>query len=181
MKPIPVSMIDCATCAGLSMMFAPRASSTSALPDFLDTERLPCLATAAPPPATTNATAVETLGLSREHRVILYDRRDSMWEARLWWMLRGSPLRAADFLGALAGAFGSVILASPVFTWGERVLAVVTAITALARSLNLSVVAEGVEHDVEIGREVVPLPTVPRRLRHHPRRPARCDDPRCAH
>jgi len=34
------------------------------------------------------AAAMGALGIGNEHRVILYDRRDSMWAARLWWMLR---------------------------------------------------------------------------------------------
>jgi len=41
------------------------------------------------------------------------------------------------FLGALAGAFGSAILGNPVFTWGERVLAVVAAIALGAAGLSL--------------------------------------------
>ena len=45
------------------MMLAPSASSTSALPDFDDTERLPCLATRAPAPAATNIAAVEMLNV----------------------------------------------------------------------------------------------------------------------
>ena len=43
------------------MMLAPSASSTSALPDFDDTERPPCLATRAPAAAATNIDAVEML------------------------------------------------------------------------------------------------------------------------
>ncbi len=42
-------------------MFAPSASSTSALPDFDETLRLPCLATLAPAAAATNIEAVEML------------------------------------------------------------------------------------------------------------------------
>ena len=42
-------------------MTAPSASSTSALPDFDDTLRLPCLATFAPAAAVTNMAAVEIL------------------------------------------------------------------------------------------------------------------------
>ena len=45
------------------MMLAPSASSTSALPDFDDTERLPCLATRAPAAAATNIDAVEMLNV----------------------------------------------------------------------------------------------------------------------
>ena len=45
------------------MMLAPSASSTSALPDFDDTERLPCLATRAPAAAATNIAAVEMLNV----------------------------------------------------------------------------------------------------------------------
>ncbi len=39
----------------------PKASNTSALPHWLDTERFPCLATFTPAPATTKAVTVETL------------------------------------------------------------------------------------------------------------------------
>jgi hypothetical protein len=42
-------------------MFTPSASSTSALPDLLDTLRLPCFATFAPAAADTNMVAVEML------------------------------------------------------------------------------------------------------------------------
>src|SRR6476661_8915629 len=61
MKPIPVCSIDCATCSGCRLMFAPSASSTSALPDDDDTLRPPCLATRAPAAAATNIDAVEIL------------------------------------------------------------------------------------------------------------------------
>jgi sulfite exporter TauE/SafE len=40
-------------------------------------------------------------------------------------------------LGALAGAFGSAILGNPVFTWGERGLAVVAAVALAAAGLSL--------------------------------------------
>ena len=42
-------------------MLTPRASSRSALPQRLETERLPCLATVTPLPATTKAVVVEML------------------------------------------------------------------------------------------------------------------------
>src|SRR5262252_367325 len=61
MKPTPVSAMHTAICSGLSMMFEPSASSTSALPDFEDTDRLPCLAMRAPAAAATNIDAVEML------------------------------------------------------------------------------------------------------------------------
>ena len=41
------------------------------------------------------------------------------------------------FLGALAGAFGSALLANPVFAWGERTLAVVAAVALGAAGLSL--------------------------------------------
>ena len=63
MKPTPTSPMQAATCAGCRSMRAPRASSTSAEPDFEDTLRLPCLATRAPAAATTNIDAVEMLKL----------------------------------------------------------------------------------------------------------------------
>src|SRR5438034_7467586 len=63
MKPTLVSAMHWATCAGVSMIFAPSASRTSALPDFDDTERLPCLAPRAPAPAATNTAAVEMLNV----------------------------------------------------------------------------------------------------------------------
>ena len=46
-------------------MLTPRASTTSALPQRLEKERLPCLATRTPQPATTNAVAVEILNVPR--------------------------------------------------------------------------------------------------------------------
>src|SRR6516225_8701634 len=63
MKPTPVSAMQVATASGLSMMFAPRDSSTSALPERDDTERLPCLATRAPAAPATNIDAVEMLNV----------------------------------------------------------------------------------------------------------------------
>ncbi len=63
MKPMPVSAMQAATASGLSMMLAPSASSTSALPDFDDTDRPPCLATRAPAAAATNIVAVEMLNV----------------------------------------------------------------------------------------------------------------------
>ena len=47
-KPTPISFTHRATCSGVSSSETPAASSTSALPDLLETERLPCFAT---PPA----------------------------------------------------------------------------------------------------------------------------------
>src|SRR5579871_1922794 len=61
MKPTPTSSMQRPTRAAGSMMLAPNASSTSALPDLLETARPPCLATGAPAAATTNAAAVEML------------------------------------------------------------------------------------------------------------------------
>ena len=61
MKPMPVSAMQSATCCGCRLIFAPSASSTSALPDDDDTLRPPCLATRAPAAAATNIDAVEML------------------------------------------------------------------------------------------------------------------------
>lgn len=61
MKPIPVASMEAATCSGARSMLTPSASSTSALPDLLETLRLPCLATLAPAAADTNMVAVEIL------------------------------------------------------------------------------------------------------------------------
>jgi uncharacterized protein len=41
------------------------------------------------------------------------------------------------FLGALAGAFGAAVVASPVLTWGERALAVIAAVALGAAGLSL--------------------------------------------
>ena len=60
-NPIPTSSMHCATFAGGKSRWIPRASTTSADPHRLETDRLPCLATLTPAPATTNAVAVETL------------------------------------------------------------------------------------------------------------------------
>ncbi len=34
------------------------------------------------------ADVVSGLGIGNEHRVVLYDRRETMWAARMWWLLR---------------------------------------------------------------------------------------------
>ena len=44
-------------------MLTPRASRMSALPHWLDNDRLPCLATFTPAPATTKAATVEILNV----------------------------------------------------------------------------------------------------------------------
>ena len=61
MKPMPSVLIARPVSAGVSAMFAPSASSTSALPEDEDTERPMCFATRAPAAAATNAAQVDTL------------------------------------------------------------------------------------------------------------------------
>ncbi len=65
MKPRPHSSRQRATASGSRSMRAPRASSTSALPQREVAERLPCLATATPAPATTKVAVVEMLKVER--------------------------------------------------------------------------------------------------------------------
>ncbi len=60
-KPKPTASMQRAMASGGSSMRTPSASSTSALPLALDTDRLPCLATRPPAAATTKAAAVDTL------------------------------------------------------------------------------------------------------------------------
>mmetsp|Transcript_5180 Transcript_5180/g.13290 ORF Transcript_5180/g.13290 Transcript_5180/m.13290 type:complete len:229 (+) Transcript_5180:618-1304(+) len=48
MKPMPASARHCSICSGPRSITTPRFSSTSALPQRLETERLPCLATVRP-------------------------------------------------------------------------------------------------------------------------------------
>ena len=50
------------------------------------------------------AAAIGALGISNEHRVVLYDRRESMWAARLWWMLR---VFGHDNAAVLDGGWGA--------------------------------------------------------------------------
>ena len=61
MKPMPASAMQRLTRAGVMSMATPSASSTSALPQRLVAERLPCLATVTPAPAAIRAAAVEML------------------------------------------------------------------------------------------------------------------------
>src|SRR5215203_412829 len=51
--------------SGSISIWTPRAASTSALPERLETERLPCLATGTPAAAATRAAAVEMLNVPR--------------------------------------------------------------------------------------------------------------------
>ena len=61
MKPTPTVSMHSATCSGVSCSATPAASSRSALPERLETARLPCLATLPPAAATTKVQAVEML------------------------------------------------------------------------------------------------------------------------
>ena len=63
MKPKPTSWTLCATCSGPRSIRTPNASNTSALPQRLVAERLPCFATDAPAAAATIPAAVETLNV----------------------------------------------------------------------------------------------------------------------
>jgi hypothetical protein len=63
MKPKPISSMQVATSAGASSMSTPSASSTSAEPERLVAERLPCLATGQPAPAAISAAVVEMLNV----------------------------------------------------------------------------------------------------------------------
>ncbi len=64
-KLIPISSIIRSAAAGVRLMLTPSASKTSALPDRLEIERLPCFATGMPAAAATMATAVEILKVER--------------------------------------------------------------------------------------------------------------------
>src|SRR3990172_4197175 len=61
MNPTPARSMHSATWYGVRSIFAPSASSTSALPQREVIARLPCLATRAPAPAAMNAAQVLTL------------------------------------------------------------------------------------------------------------------------
>ena len=65
MKPKPAWSMQRATASGARSMRAPSASSTSAEPDRLVAERLPCLASAQPAPAAISAAVVDTLKVDR--------------------------------------------------------------------------------------------------------------------
>src|SRR4051812_47890076 len=65
MKPNPASSMQRATPLGPTSSLAPSASRTSAEPERLVAERLPCLATAQPAPAATSAAVVDTLKVLR--------------------------------------------------------------------------------------------------------------------
>ena len=60
---MPTSRMARAVASGGRSMGMPQASSRSALPHWLEIERLPCLATCTPAPATTNAATVEMLNV----------------------------------------------------------------------------------------------------------------------
>jgi thiosulfate/3-mercaptopyruvate sulfurtransferase len=56
------------------------------------------------PSAERFAAGVGALGIGSEHRVVLYDRRESMWAARFWWMLR---IFGHDNAAVLDGGWGA--------------------------------------------------------------------------
>src|SRR5919204_362553 len=77
MKPKPASSMQRATASGPRSIRAPSASSTSAEPDRLVAERLPCLASAQPAPAAISAAVVETLNVGRPPPVPAVSTRSS--------------------------------------------------------------------------------------------------------
>jgi hypothetical protein len=95
MKPMPVAWMHSATCGACRSMRAPRASSTSAEPDFDETPRLPCLATVAPAAAATKAEAVEMLKVWRRIAAGADDVDEMRVVRRLdaWCTARASPWR----------------------------------------------------------------------------------------
>ncbi len=60
-NPTPIVLTHWLTCSADKSRLTPAASKTSALPERLETDRLPCLATCPPAAATTKATVVEIL------------------------------------------------------------------------------------------------------------------------
>ena len=64
-NPMPTWRMARAVAAGGRSRRMPQASSRSALPHWLEIERLPCLATCTPVPATTKAATVEMLNVSQ--------------------------------------------------------------------------------------------------------------------
>src|SRR5690349_25127558 len=61
MKPIPQAGMQRAIVSGEHSILTPRADKTSAEPERDEIDRLPCLATGTPAPATTKAAQVEIL------------------------------------------------------------------------------------------------------------------------
>ncbi|WP_416424618.1 rhodanese-like domain-containing protein [Pseudomonas sp. App30] len=53
------------------------------------------------PPLPQLATELQALGVGQHSRVVIYDRSDGFWAARLWWMLRSVGLAAAILDGGL--------------------------------------------------------------------------------
>ncbi|MFN7916955.1 MAG: hypothetical protein U0Q55_16550 [Vicinamibacterales bacterium] len=62
-KPMPASARHRSTTGGAAETFTPSTSNTSALPERLETERLPCFATRTPAAASTIAEQVEMLNV----------------------------------------------------------------------------------------------------------------------
>src|SRR3954451_6117571 len=106
--------------SGEISIFTPRAASTSALPERLETERLPCLATAAPAAAATRAAAVEMLKVPRPSPPV---PQVSTSPCRWWGMAiaRWRMAAAAPEISATASPFMRRAISSAAFigslTW----------------------------------------------------------------
>ena len=57
------------------------------------------------PPAEHFAEVMGRLGVGSDHRVVLYDRRENMWAARVWWLLRAFGHDEAAILDGGWGAW----------------------------------------------------------------------------
>lgn len=63
------------------------------------------------PPAEHFASVMGALGVGNDSRVVLYDRRENMWAARVWWLLRAFGHDAASVLDGGWGAWQAAGLA----------------------------------------------------------------------
>ena len=95
----PTSLRHCSTIAGAAWMLTPSASSTSALPHWLDTDRLPCLAIRMPHAARTIADAVEMLKVPDRSPPVPQVSNTAPGGGVIGDRIRAHGLREADELG----------------------------------------------------------------------------------
>src|SRR5919197_194480 len=100
MNPKPASSMQRATASGPRSIRAPSASSTSAEPDRLVAERLPCLASAQPAPAAISAAVVETLNVGRPPPVPAVSTRS--------WRSHGTGVASARIVAARPASSSTV-------------------------------------------------------------------------
>jgi hypothetical protein len=130
----PASSRHRSTTAGSAATFTPSASKTSALPQRLETERFPCLATTMPQAARTMAATVETLKVCARSPPVPQVSKTG-WNSRDSFVDRALIVRAKPTISAGRSPFIASAMSKPAICAGCARPSMISSIAADASSV----------------------------------------------